>query len=146
MSTEDNKALVRRAVEEGWNQGNVAVFDELYAPTFINHDPSFPTVRSREDYKQWVTETLNSFPDFHLTIDDMIGEGENVVTRWTLVATNTGDLVTPTHIPATGKKVTVTGITIDRFAGGKLVEIWQQGDLMGFLQQLGLIPAPGQAS
>ena len=146
MSTEENKALVRRTVEEGWNQGNVAVFDELLAPNFICHDPGVPDVRTREDYKRWATEIRNAFPDFHLTIDNLIAEGDQVVVRWTARGTNTGDIVTPMPIPATGKQVTVTGITIDRFAGGKLVEIWQQWDTMGFMQQLGVIPAPGQAS
>ena len=68
------------------------------------------------------------------------------MTRWTFRGTNTGDIVTPMHIPATGKQVTVTGITITRFAGGKGVENWPQGDIMGFMQQLGVIPVPGQAS
>ena len=63
--------------------------------------------------------------------------------RWTFRGTNTGDLVTPMPLPATGKQVTVTGITIVRLVGGKAVEVWSQGDTMGFLQQLGLIPAPG---
>ncbi len=143
MSTEDNKALVRRAIEEGWNQGNVALIDELDAPNFIHHDPDFPNFQTREDYKQWVTEARNAFPDLHLTIDDMIAEGDKVVTRWTFRGTNTGDMVSPMHIPATGKQVTVTGITIDRFANSKFVEDWHQGDIMGFMQQLGLVPAMG---
>jgi steroid delta-isomerase-like uncharacterized protein len=146
MSTEDNKALVRRVIEEGWNQGNIAVFDELSAPNWVCHDPGVPDVRTLEDYKRFATETRSAFPDFHLTIDDLIAEGDQVVVRWTARGTNTGDIVTPMHIPATGKQVSVTGITIDRFAGGKLVEIWQQWDTMGFMQQLGVIPAPGQAS
>ncbi len=145
MSTEDNKANDRRALEE-FNQGNVAAFFELYAPNFINHDPGSPWIRTLEDYKQWIIELRNAFPDGHLTIDDMIAEGDQVVVRWTFSGTNTGDMVTPMHIPATGKQVTITGITIDRFAEGKLVETWQHGDTMGLMQQLGLIPAPGQAS
>ncbi len=146
MSTEDNKASVRRFVEEGWNQRNLALFDELTAPNFIHHDPDFPNVRTREDYKQWFTENRNAFPDFQLTIDDMIAEGDQVATRWTFRGTNTGDIVTPMPLPATGKQVTVSGITVSRFAGSQVVENWQQGDTMGFMQQLGVIPAPGQAS
>lgn len=146
MSTEENKATVRRVTEEGWNQGNVAVFDELNAPNFIYHDPGVPDVRTTEDYKRHVTETRSAFPDLHLTIEDMITEGDQVVGRYTFRGTNTGDIVTPMHIPATGKQVTVTGIAIIRFAGGKGVEVWNQGDNLGLFQQLGLIPAPGQAS
>ena len=144
MSTEDNKALVRRAIEEGWNQGNVALADELDDANFIHHDPDFPNFQTREDYQQWVTETRNAFPDLHLTIEDMIAEGDQVVARWTFRGTNTGDMATPMHIPATGRQVTVTGITISRLAGGKFIEDWHQADIMGFLQQLGLVSAPGQ--
>ncbi len=146
MSTEDNKATVRRWMEEGWNQGNVAVFDELSAPNWIIHDPNLPQVRTLEDYKRWATETRNAFPDLHGTIDDLIAEGDQVVVRYTIRGTNTGDFVTPMSLPATGKQVSVTGIAIIRFAGGKGVEVRQVGDTLGMFQQLGLIPAPGQAS
>jgi steroid delta-isomerase-like uncharacterized protein len=146
MSTEDNKASVRRAFEEGWNQGNVAVFDELNAPDFIYHDPGAPQVHTREDFKRWATEGHRVYPDLHLTIEDLIAEGDLVVARWTFRGTNTGDIVTPMPMPATGKQVTSSGITILRFAGGKVVEAWSEGDNLGALQQLGVIPAPGQAS
>ncbi len=146
MSTEDNKALVRRLIEEVWNQGNLAVFDELYAPDFIFHDPGLPHVRTREEDKQWIAGILNTFPDFHIAIDDLIAEGDQVVVRLTARGTNTGDLVAPAPHPATGKHVTITGIAIARLADDKFVEIWHQVDWLGLFQQLGLIPAPGQAS
>jgi steroid delta-isomerase-like uncharacterized protein len=148
MSTEDNKAIARRFIEEGWNQGNLTVFDELCAPDYIYHDP-VSAVHTREDYKQLVTEGRRVYPDFHLTIEDLIAEGDKVVVRYTLRGTNTGDLVTPSMpmpIPATGKKVTGPGISITRIAGGKAVETWNQADNLGALQQLGLIPVPAQAS
>ena len=143
MSSENNKATVRRWTEEGVNRGKVAVFDELAAPNWVNHDPSFPHVRTVEDYKRFITETRNAFPDFHVTIEDVIAEGDQVVMRSTWRGTNSGDIVTPLHIPATGKQVTVTGITIIRFAGEKGVEVWSQGDSLGLFQQLGLIPSMG---
>ena len=146
MSTEENKASVRRAIEEGANQGNLAVFDETTAPNWVYHDPANPGVRTLEDYKRFITETRRAFPDFHMTIEDLIAEGDQVVMRATFRGTNTGDIETPMHIPATGKQVTMTGISIVRYAGGKAVEVWTQGDSLGLLQQLGLIPAPGQAS
>jgi predicted ester cyclase len=144
MSTEENKAIVRRAIEEGWNQGHVAVFDEQNATNLINHDPDNPGVRTNEDYKRWVTASLNAFPNLHITIEDLIAEGNQVAMRWTVRGTHSGDLVMPVLLPATGKQVTITGITIVRFAGGKAVEAWHQGDTLGLLQQLGVIPAPGQ--
>ncbi len=143
MSTEDNKASVRRWIEEGWNQRNWAVFNELAASNWIYHDPGLPNVRTLEDYKRWATETHNALPDAHFTIDDMIAEGDKVVVRGTFRGTNTGDIVTPMPLPATGKQVAVSGITIVRFAGGKGVEVWNQTDTLGIMQQLGVIPAPG---
>ena len=146
MSTEDNKAAVRRGFEEGWNQGKVAVFDELSAPNFLYHDPTWPDVRTREDFKRYVTAVRSAYPDIHFTIEDVIAEGEQVVTRYMWRGTNTGDLVTPTmHRPATGKHVTVKGISISRFAGGMQVELWNQGDYLGLYRQLGLIPVPQSA-
>ena len=146
MSAEDNKALIRRFVEQGWNQKNLVLFDELTASNFSHYDPDFPDVRTCEDYKQWFTANRNAFPDFQLTIDSMIAEGDQVATRWTFRGTNTGDIVTPMPLPATGKRVTVSGVTISRIIGGKIAENWQQGDTMGFLRQLGVMPGPGQVS
>lgn len=143
MSTVDNKTAVRRLIEEGWNQGQVAVFDELCASDWIHHDPSQPHVRTREDFKRNVTQTRSAFPDLHFTIEDLIAEGEQVALRWMRLGTHTGDFVTPTmHLPATGKQVSVTGITIFRVASGKVVETWNQSDRLGLYQQLGLIPVP----
>ncbi len=143
MSTETNKANVRRAFEEVLNQGKVAVLDELLAPNFIYHEPTRPDVRTLEDYKRYVTEIRSAFPDIHATIEDMIAEGEQVVVRYLWRGTNTGDIVTPTmRFPATGKQVIVTAIMIGRAVEGKAVEIWLQADSLGLFQQLGLIPVP----
>jgi steroid delta-isomerase-like uncharacterized protein len=144
MSTEDNKALVRRHFEEVLNQGNLAVFDELYAPDFIFHEPAFPQVHTREDAKRWLTHTLNTFPDFHATVDDMIAEGDQVAGRFTVRGTDTRDTVVPRPHSATGKQFIVTGIAIARIANGQFVEMWHQVDHLGWRQQLGLIPARGQ--
>jgi predicted ester cyclase len=102
MSTEENKVNTRRAIEESWNQGNVAIFDKLCAPNYIHHDSAQPNVRSQADYKRWVTETRSAFSGLRVTIEDLIAEGEQVVTRWTLRGANSGDIVRPIRIPATG--------------------------------------------
>lgn len=146
MSTEDNKAATRRGFEEGWNQGKVAVFDELFSSTFSYHDPALPNGLNTQGYKQLVTAMRKAFPDLQITIDDLIAEGDQVAVRLTLRGTHTGDLVTPMPLPATGKQVTVSGITLVRLAGGKGVEVWNQVNTLGMLQQLGLVPPPGQAS
>ena len=146
MSPEDNKATIRRWIEEGWNQRKWAVFDELATSNWVYHDPSLPTVRTRQDYTRWAGETLGAFPDNHVTLEEMIAEGDQVVVRHTFRGTHTGAIVTPMRLPATGKQVTITAITIARLANGKLVEIWYQVDWLGVLQQLGLIPVPEQTS
>jgi len=142
MSTVDYKATVRRFFEEVLNQGHVALLDQLFAPNFLYHDPTWPDVHTREDYKRFVTQTRSAFPDLHFTIEDVIVEGEQMVVRWTMRGTNTGDIVTPMRIPATGKQVTLTGIGIGRTVEGKTVELWNEQDYLGLFQQLGLIPVP----
>jgi steroid delta-isomerase-like uncharacterized protein len=140
--TEDYRSAVRDAFEEVWNQGKVAVLDGLCAPTYLYHDPFRPDVRTLEDLKRYVTEVRSYFPDFHLTIEDLIGEGEQVVVRYTWRGTHTGDFVKPMPLPATGKQVTVTGIYMSRAVDGKAVEAWNVADNFGLLQQLGLLPVP----
>ena len=139
MSIEDNKQLARRHTE-CWNQGNVALIEELLAPDFIHHNPDRPDVRSREDYKRWFTESLRLFPDLHITVEDQVSEANTMAGRWTFRGTNTGDFEIPAPAPATGKQVSVSGMNIFRFAGGKIVEEWLLEDTMGLLQQLGFMP------
>ena len=82
-----------------------------------------------------------AFPDVHFTIDDLIAEGERVVIRWTVTGTHKGELQ---GIAPTGKHVTVTGMVMSRFVKGKVEEDWINFDALGLLQQLGVVPAPGQ--
>ena len=85
----------------------------------------------------------SAFPDMQLTIEDQIAEGDKVVTRWTARGTHQGELM---GIPPTGKQATVTGITVGRVANGKFVESWSNFDALGMMQQLGVVPVPGQTS
>jgi steroid delta-isomerase-like uncharacterized protein len=140
MSTEENKALVRRW-EELWNQGNLALADELFAPTFLLHDPSSPfEISGPEGYKQDITRFRSAFPDLQITLEEMVAEGEKVVGRWTARGTHQGPL---RSFPPTGTQVTLTGIDIFRIVGGKIVEEWSNADGLGMLQQLGIIPSIG---
>ena len=139
MSTEENKANDRHAIEEGWNQGNTAVFDELLTPDYVGHDPSGP-VHGPEGFKQFYATYRTAFPDTTITIEDQIAEGDMVASRWTATGTHQGPLM---GIPPSGKRVTITGITITRFASGKEVESWFNYDTLGMLQQLGVIPPMG---
>jgi len=91
MLTEENKAIARRTIEELWNKGNMAVADELLAANFVNHDPVGSSEYSLEAYKQEVSDTRTDYPDFHVTIEEQIAEGDKVVTRWTFRGTHQGD-------------------------------------------------------
>jgi predicted ester cyclase len=140
MSTEENKALARRLFEEGINQRNWAVLDELCTPDFVLHNVAL-TLQGLEPVKQFLSMYLTAFPDAQFTIEDLIAEGDKVVVRETFRGTHQGDLM---GIPPTGKQVTVSAIVIVRIVNGKAVEGWQNGDTLGTLQQLGVVPAQGQ--
>ncbi len=139
MSTEANKALVRRYVEEVINQGNVAAIDDFNPPTYVNHLPGSPPL-DVAGVKQFVTMVRTAFPDMHQTIEDLIAEGDKVVQRATLRGTHQGEFQ---GIPPTGKPVSVTLMNISRIADDKIVEDWVNFDQLGMLQQLGVIPQPG---
>jgi steroid delta-isomerase-like uncharacterized protein len=144
MSTEANKAIIRRFFEEAFEKGNLAVLDEIVAPNQVNGGPgALPGMPSGpEGSKMLVSAYRNAFPDLHFTIDEQIAEGNTVVTRWSAHGTHQGELA---GIPATGKAATVVGLGVDRIENGKIVESWGLFDQFGMLQQLGVIPASGQA-
>jgi steroid delta-isomerase-like uncharacterized protein len=140
MSTEQNKSIVRRWIEEGWNKHNLAVIDEVYAPNFVQHEPEPQTVNSSEALKQYVGAYLTAFPDLSLSIEDLIAEGDKVVWRFVSNGTHAGPYM---GMPATGKKGVITGIVIFRLENSRIVEAWVNIDALGLLQQLGVIPMPG---
>jgi steroid delta-isomerase-like uncharacterized protein len=138
MSTEQNKELVRRFYEEVWNVGNIAKLEEFVAADFVERSPMGPELApGLEGVKQFFTMMLSAFSDMHGTPEDMIAEGDKVVTRYTATFTHSGEFM---GIPATGKRITITGIEIFRIAGGKMVERWESFDQLGMMQQLGVIP------
>ena len=143
MSAKEIKALERRLYEE-CNKGKaaaMAVIDELYATDLVYHSSTGRDIRGIKDYKQHVSDMYSAFPDFHFTIDDMVVEGDKVAVRLTATGTHKGEF---RGIPSTNKKVTVSMIQIDRVVGGKFVEGWSRYDTLGLMQQLGLIPTPGE--
>lgn len=141
MSVQRNKETFRRYVEEVWIEEDMTVADEVFAQKYLSHQSDGSVLeRGPEDVKKFVTEYRSAFSDVENTVEDMIGEGDRVVTRWKLQATHTGDF---RGIPATGKRITMTGMGIFRFSeDGKVVESWDSMDQLGMLQQLGVIPAP----
>ena len=140
MSTEQNKAIIRRFYEEFFNQGKLEVADELHGADFKHYDSGAPDPGGGpEGYKRRNAVFMKAFPDRAVTIDDLVAEGDKVVTRSTLRATHTGDLP---GVPATGKRVVVTAIIISRFQDGKIVEEWEDWNALGMLEQLGVLKAP----
>jgi steroid delta-isomerase-like uncharacterized protein len=137
--SEEHRALARRVVEEIYNSGDLDVADEIYAPDCILHDPSLPeNLRGPEGIKHYAGMYRNAFPDLRVTIEEEICEGDRMAMRWTARGTHTGDLM---GIPPTGKPMVVSGVTLGRSAGGRIVEEWFQSDDLGMMQQLGLVPA-----
>jgi steroid delta-isomerase-like uncharacterized protein len=138
---EENKALVRRCIEEV-DKGNWAIFDELLVRDYVYHQPGRPKPLTREESEQFMRSVRAAFPDGRVTIEDMIAEGDKVVTRYTSCGTHKGEFM---GIPATGKKVALTGIVISRIAKGKIAEEWEEFDALGFMVQLGAIPPMEEA-
>ena len=135
MSTEDNKALVRRFIEEGWNQRNSGVFDELLAPDYISHTPD-GDFQGLEGYKQLYNAYVTAFPDCHFTVDDLVAEGDKVSMSYTFTGTHDGQLQ---DVAPTGKRVTVSGVFVGRIVGGKAVEDRTVWDTLGLMRQIGAV-------
>jgi predicted ester cyclase len=129
MSAKENKELMRRLIEE-FNKGKAAAMAVI--------DRSIDMRGDLKDFKQMESEMYDAFPDMHVTIDDMVAEGDKVAVRTTWTGTHKGEIM---GIPPTNKKVTFSLIVIDRFAGGKIVEDHGQYDALGLMRQLG-VPTP----
>ncbi len=144
MSTEENKALVRREIEELFNHtGDLDVAEEVYAPDYVGHDPTMPEdVHGIEAARQFAAGMRSAFPDLTCTIEDQIAEGDKVVSRWSASGTHQGE--TEELGPPTGNRMEITGISIERISEGKVVESWDNYDALGMMQQLGHIPSPEQ--
>jgi steroid delta-isomerase-like uncharacterized protein len=149
MSHEKNKEIVRQWIEEGFNRGNLDRIEEVYSPDFIAHDPHDPAPLTGIDgARRLVGLYRDAFPDATFTVDDLIAEGDKVVTRWTVRGTHTGEarggalrgLVT------TGKQVEFTAIRIYRLENGKIVEHWSTPDWLLALKQLGAYTEPASAA
>ena len=140
MSIEENKALMRRSTEEIFNNGNLDSADEIYSKNYIGHVPP-DEIKGLEDMKQFVSQFRNAFPDLNMTIEDLIAEGDMVVSRQTAIGTHDGEFQ---GIAPTGKKGIVSAIIIGRIVNGKFVEAWTNMDSLGLMMQLGIIPPPSK--
>lgn len=143
MSTEENKAVVRRIVEEVWNTGDLSAVPELWAPAVTVHGQ----VLTHDDIRQRIGRMRTGRPDLRCHVDDLIAEGDRVVLRWRSEGTQTGEVVlypTNVRIAPTGKTLRIDAINIFRLAGGKVVEVWELRDVLSQLQQLDatIMPPP----
>lgn len=141
ISIEENKAIARRLIEEIVNKGNYDVIDDLVAANYVDHNAPPGLAPGIEGFKQFHPMLRAGFPDWHDTIEDIIAEDDKVVARVTARGTHKGEFM---GIAPTDKQVTMTGILIWRVSGGKIVEEWFEHDMMGMMQQLGVVPPIGQ--
>ena len=136
----DNRQIVQRFMDECWNQGNLNSVSELLADDCRHHDPVFPSLTSgAENIKNHIQTCRSGFPDLMFTIDDTIAERNEVVIHWTGTGTHKGQFL---GMPPTNKKASVTGTSIFRIEGGKIVEEWANWNLMSMMEQLGIAMAP----
>jgi len=135
MSMQQNKSLLKRFISEV-NKGNFNVIDELFAEDYVNRYPAPGATPNKEGFKQVLVGTRKTFPDFHWSLEDIIAEGDKVAYRLTMQGTDTGGFM---GMPPTGKKVSIAGVSILRFANCKAVEHWYIGDNMTLFHQLGLV-------
>jgi steroid delta-isomerase-like uncharacterized protein len=138
---ERNKELMRRYVEQSVTHGDDAVLDELTSADYLGHMSGVPDF-DRAMHRQLLGAFREAFPDLQVTIEDLIAEGDRVVSRSTYRGTHLGMFQ---GIPPTGRTFTIGGIDISRVVDGKVVEDWMVLDMLGMLQQLGVIPAPERA-
>ena len=143
MSAEENKAVVRRMLDELFNKGNLDFAAEIIAPDFVEHDPNMPEeLHGPEEFKGYVATYRSAFSDIHIAVEDQVAEGDKVATRWMGTGTHDGELM---GMAPTGRPVRVAGMDVSRITGGKIAESWSSYDMMGMMQQLGAIPAPEEA-
>lgn len=137
-TTDENKKLYRRLVEEAFNQDDLDAVDEVVDGDIVVHAAGQPEpLRGPEGVKEFLGMYRTAFPDGHIGIEEILAEGDIVVARWTGTGTHDGDLM---GIAPTGAEVTVMGMEMYRVSDGKLVEGWELFDTLGMLQQLGAIP------
>lgn len=138
---EENVALTYRWFEEVWNKGRAEAIGEMFAVDGIAHGlgEAGVDVIGPAGYLPFFEKLRGAFPEFLLTIEDTIAEGDKVAARWTAQLTHRGDQL---GIPATGRQATITGIAIVRIKDGKIIEAWNNWDIFGLMQQLGAMQPP----
>lgn len=143
QQAEANKAAYRRLLETGPNRRDLTAIDDLVAPGFIGHWLfNAPPLEGRDAFRAWLTSAIAAFPDWQMTLDDVLTADDKVVARWTLSGTESGERRSPAgeEQPVSGEPLEVSGIHIARFVDGQLVELWHSQDMLSTYQQLGILP------
>lgn len=138
MSTETNKATVRRMIAKVWNEQRLDLIEEFFSDDVKLNSAGFPPSTGLEALRAATAMGLKAFPDQKITIDGEIAEGDIVAAHWTVTGTHKGELM---GIPPTGKQFTHAGMTFYRLANAKVVESWFVADNLSLMQQLGVVPA-----
>ena len=141
MPEEENKTIAQRFNDDVWDRGDEAALEELLDPNFVDHDALPGQSPDREGHRQILAAFHSAFPDLNVTTEDIVAEGDKVVSRWTARGTHRGELM---GIAPTGNGVTIKGIDVLRIAEGRIVERWAQFNDLEVMQQLGAVPVPGQ--
>lgn len=139
MSVEQHKDIVRRVVE-ALNRHDFAALDEFFAADVLGHHPYGPPMEGRDSLKQFMKMVRVAFPDLRLTVHEMIGEGDKLVSKYTATGTHKGEFM---GTPPSGKPINFVGVQILHFSSGRVVDDWEIFDQFGLMQQLGLLPMPG---
>lgn len=140
--SEKNESTVRRLMDETWNKGNLHVLDELLTPDHVTHDPMTPS-RGLKEVRDSIGKSRAAFPDLRCEIDELLSVGDRVVTRFHYSGTHKNPFE---GIAPTGRRVSGTGISIQRFQGDRIQETYTNWDALGLMQQLGVVTLPGKAS
>jgi steroid delta-isomerase-like uncharacterized protein len=141
MAAEENIQLMRRWFQEVWNEGKIQTVYDLLSPDAIGKGQAGAQdeIHGPKDFIPFVERIRNAFPDIHVTLEDLLAVGDKVAVRWSAAMTHNGDGL---GLPATGKPVRITGITIARIVDGKIIEGWDNWDQLAMLQQIGAYQQP----
>jgi len=142
MKPEVMKSTIQKMNEASWHMRDLDEVYSLYSEEIVFHRPPFPPTIGKETNRAGDEAMLSAFSETKSTIHELVVEGDTVIAHWTWQAVHTGTLPT-LGIPATGKQIEFSGCTIYHFRDGKIMEQWEYGDLLGFMQQLGVVPTPG---
>ncbi len=140
----NKQKIIKDRVLGIWNEGNLALINEVYAPEAVVRASHFPIpIKGQEGIKNWIVSTRAAFPDFQMAFEEIIIKGDKVVTRWITTGTHTGNLKMPfINLPPTGKKVRLSGISIGRIENRKTVEEIVVFNVLDMFQQLGFQLTP----